>query len=309
MGAIWFFPGTTAALRIGGLILWIGLTLGVFICYPPWLPRLVVIFGGILFIWLLLTRAKPQSDRDWVSDQERIVALNFLDSDNVRISNIRDWHHEKDGAIHWIEETYDLTTVQSADYIIEPFANWRGLAHVFISFGFANGNHLAISVEARRKKGLRYEPLRGLYRNYEVIYVVGLERDLIGLRSNVREHPVYVYPLKTNQEGARSLLTTLLKNAAALESTPAFYDTLTNTCTSNIVIHSNKLLERRISLIDWRMIFPGYSDEVGIETGVFDTDLNISEARERFQINDRSAWHDDAREWSAQIRPPKSPQP
>ena len=58
----------------------------------------------------------------------------------------------------------------------------RGPAHAFVSFGFDDGGYVAISVEARREAGETYSPARGLMKQFEIMYVVGDERDLIGLR-------------------------------------------------------------------------------------------------------------------------------
>lgn len=305
LGALWFFPDAPLPLRVATIFLWISVTLAVFIFLPAWPLRLTCLLSGTLLIWLILVwAATPRDDRRWVPDQERVVEVDFAKDDaTVLIKNIRDWHYHSDtNPVRWLDQNYDLSQIVSADYIIEPFANWRGLAHVFISFGFADGDHVAISVEARRQQGQPYTPLRGIYRNYEVIYVIARERDVIGLRTNIRNHPVYVYPLKATPVALRSLFRTLLEKAAALKSKPAFYDTLTNTCTGNIVVHANDLLNRKISLLDWRMIFPGYSDELGIQMDLFDTPLNLDQAREKFRINERSAWHEDAKIWSAQIR-------
>ena len=76
---------------------------------------------------------------------------------------------------------------------------WMGpaFAHVIMSFDFGDHNYLAISIEARKKKGIRHSNIKGFFKQYELIYIVADERDVIGLRTNYRNNPpehVYRYP-------------------------------------------------------------------------------------------------------------------
>ena len=48
---------------------------------------------------------------------------------------------------------------------------------------------MAVSVEIRKEKGESFSPWRGLLREYELMYVVGDERDVIRLRTNYRRDP------------------------------------------------------------------------------------------------------------------------
>jgi hypothetical protein len=303
LGALLHFPELSKPARVSLTVSWGILSLFALIFVPVWSSKIFFLLAGVFLIWFLLQSLTPQIDRDWAPEQEETAIAIFNDDDTVTIQNIRDWHyHTENSEIHWIEKNYDLTQITSADYIVVPFASWRGLAHVFVTFGFSNGEHLAISVEARRKQGVEYAPLSGIYRNFETIYVIGLERDLLGLRSNFQENPVHVYPLKAEPEPLRKIFISLVKEATALAAQPVFYHTLTNTCTSNLFLHSNAVMNAHISMFDWRLIFPGYSDQAALEKGLIDTTLNIDQARKNFLINDRSQWHDDEVEWSKQIR-------
>ena len=79
------------------------------------------------------------------------------------------------------------------------------IAHVFLSFGFGD-EHLAVSIEARKERTEGYTTLGGFFRQYELVYVVGDERDLVRLRTNYRKDPpedVYLNRLKGTIEQAR----------------------------------------------------------------------------------------------------------
>ena len=86
---------------------------------------------------------------------------------------------------------------------------WMGpaIAHIFLSFAFAGGDHLAVSIETRKEKGEGYSTVNGFFRQYELYYVVADERDVIGLRTNYRQDPpeqVYVFRLQGAQATARA---------------------------------------------------------------------------------------------------------
>ena len=68
---------------------------------------------------------------------------------------------------------------------------WTGpaIAHVFLSFGFAGKDHVAICTEARKELGQSYSSLKGFFRLYGLYYVVADERDVIGVRTNYRRNP------------------------------------------------------------------------------------------------------------------------
>jgi hypothetical protein len=138
-------------------------------------------------------------------------------------------------------------------------------------------------------------------RQYEVMYVVGDERDLIKLRTNYRNDTVYLYPMRTTAERMRELFVSMLRRANKLREEPEFYNTLTNTCTTNLVRHVNALVPGRIPLHP-AVFLPGYSDRLAHRLGLIDTTLPFEEARRRFQINDRARTYADDPQFSLRIR-------
>ena len=70
------------------------------------------------------------------------------------------------------------------------------MAHTLVSFGFDDGQFLCVSVEARRQRWQSYSPLWGLFRSYELMFVLGDERDIVRLRTNIRREQVYMYRLR-----------------------------------------------------------------------------------------------------------------
>jgi hypothetical protein len=142
------------------------------------LRTLTILIVGYL---LLIVIVRPSNNRDWSPDTERTASAVFIDN-SVKIRNVRNAQYRSttDFDVHWEDRTYDLQKLESVWFIVEPFSDWRGPAHTFLSFGFGNSEYIAISVEIRKEKGESFSPVAGLLRQYELIYVVGDERDLIG---------------------------------------------------------------------------------------------------------------------------------
>lgn len=258
--------------------------------------------AGVLLVALLWTRVVPATRRDWTEELARTPRILFAGA-AVEILGVRNatYRSPEDCDVRWEDRRFDLNDLERVDFVVEPFADWRGPAHTFLTFGFAGGEHLAISVETRRERGESYGPVKGLFRRYELIYVAGDERDLIGLRANVRGHPVYLYPVKATRPQVRSLFLSMLRRAERLAEAPEFYNTLTNTCTTNITRHLAELTGEPLPL-DLRVILPGYADGLALELGLIDAEGSLEDLRERFRINARSAFGADSREWSRQIR-------
>lgn len=251
---------------------------------------------------LLVLLLRPSNERDWSSDQERLATAAFS-GEHVRIRNVRNAHYRSttDFEVRWEDRTYDLRRIESVWYVVEPFASWRGPAHTFLSFGFGDGEYVAISVEIRKERGESFSPLRGLLRQYELAYIVGDERDLIGLRANHRKDDVHLYPMRATPDQARALFVSMLERANALAANPEFYNTLTNTCTSNVVDHVNLIAPAPIP-VTYKTVLPAYSDDLAFDLGLIDTDLPRERFRAAFRINDLARVHADSADFSAAIR-------
>jgi len=177
----------------------------------------------------------------------------------------------------------------------------RGPAHTFLSFGFDDGQYLSISVEIRKEIGESFSPWLGLLRQYELTYTVGDERDLIGLRAIHRRDPVYLYPMRASPAHRRALLLDMLERANALAAEPEFYNTLTNTCTSNIVDHIEKIAPGSMPF-SLKTLLPAYADDLAFDLGLIDTTLPREQYREAYRIDDLAIAHGGGEGFSAAIR-------
>jgi hypothetical protein len=256
-----------------------------------------------------LTGRKPTNDGDWIPELKVLAQANF-EEDKVTIHNVRNCEFltYHDCLVDYYDKTYDLSQIQSVDFIVVPFSDNKAIAHTMLSFGFANGDHVGISVEVRLENGESYDAARGLLGEYELVYVIADERELILARTEHRNCDVYLYRTTASPEMARKLFTDMLKRANQLREHPEFYDTLSNNCTTNIVEHINKIAPGRVPY-DYRVILPGYADELGYELGLLDNSVPFAELKKRSRINEIAHVFKDekGREFSAHIRGLKPP--
>ncbi len=262
---------------------------------------LVVILLIIGVSTLLLM--KPSNERDWNNDQ-KILSFAEINGDLVNIHNIRNFTYASTTSYtpSYYDKEFDLNKIKKVWYVVEPFEGIPGSAHTFLSFEFENNNFVAISVEIRKEKGEKYHPIKGLFNQYELMYVIADEKDVVKLRSNYRKDPVYVYPIRTTTDKTRELFLDMVKRTNDLKDNPEFYNTLTNTCTTNIVSHIDKIREDKISPFNFRILLPENSDKLAYELGLIDTNLSFEEARAKFIINERALKYADADDFSVKIR-------
>lgn len=270
----------------------------------PWLRRKRVWLALSLVLTIVAYFSiRPSNDRDWSRDQTQLASVTF-DGDLVHVKNIRNVRYRSttDYDPAWYDKTFDLRKLESLWFMVEPFDEGKGAAHTLVSFGFAGPEYLAVSVEIRKEVGEEFSVVKGLLRQYELMYVVGDERDLIQLRSNYRKDDVYLYPIRAPKERIRAMLVGMLERANQLRESPEFYNTLTSTCTTNIVRHVEEVAPGRVPKLSREVLLPGYSDRLAYDLGLIDTDLPFEQARERFKINGRALRAQGDPDFSVKIR-------
>jgi Domain of unknown function (DUF4105) len=259
-------------------------------------------FGLLLAWWATLA---PSNDREWQPDLAKLAHAT-IDGDRVTVHNIRnvDYRSEFDYTLAWYDKSFDLSKLEGVDLVA---VYWMGpaIAHIFVSFAFAGGDHLAISIEARKEKGEGYSILKGFFRQYELYYVVADERDVIRLRTNYRQDPpedVYVYQIRGSVDNGRRLFTAYINKINDLNRSPEFYNTLTTNCTTNIWVHSK--VDPEHPPFSWKILASGYVPQYLYETGKLDTRLPFAELQRSAYVNLQAKRADGAPDFSQRIRTP-----
>jgi hypothetical protein len=254
----------------------------------------------VLFAWWSMI--EPSNDREW---QPEVAVLPYatFDGNLITVHNIRnfDYQSETDFTVAYDDRTYDLTKLDSVDLIA---AYWIGpmIAHIFLSFGFGD-DHLAISIEARKEATEGYSSIKGFFKQFELIYIVGDERDLIRVRTNYRKDPpeeVYLYQLPGSIENGRRVFIEYMKTINHLREHPKFYNTLTANCTNVIWMHSR--VNPGHLPFSWKILLSGYLPEYIYEQGRMNSDLPFAELQRRSQINAIAIQADQAPDFSQRIR-------
>lgn len=268
-----------------------------------------VAFSITLLIVIFLLRRHfamtPSNDRSWVNDNQRLASVEIT-GDKAHIKNVRDfsWRTTKDYDERWIDMTIDLNKVRKIWFILEYFSPERKeMAHTILSYEFDDGRRLACSIEVRRKEGSRFHPLKGMFRSYELIYVWGTESDIIGVRSRCRRksktHLFEGVVLGPGNE--RRMLESYLRRTNKLAKDPEWYNTITNTCTTNIVNHVNEVYPGRVP---WAIgiLMPGLSPKMLLRNNLVKSSGNIDETMESSLIDSISEKWDGSRDFGDWIR-------
>ena len=257
----------------------------------------LAVFLGVVAWWISIS---PSHDRPW-RPEVAVMPRAFIDGDHVRITGVRnfDYTSRNDFTVRYEEREVQLSHLTGIDFYVSYWS--EGLVgHTFLSFMFDNAPPLSISIETRPEVGEGFNPLASLFKQFELIYVVGNERDLVGVRTNHRGETTYLYRLNTPVENARRLLHIYLQRINELADRPEFYHLLSNSCTINIVRYANA--SGRVGRFDVRHLFNGLVDSYLYHSGRVDTTLPFDELRQRSQINPAARAADGAPDFSQRIR-------
>lgn len=246
---------------------------------------------------------EPSNNRNWNNDQ-KILPYAEINDNLITVHNIRNFTYASTTSYteNYYDATFDINTLTKVWYIIEPFPGVPGSAHTFLSFEFEHNRYLVISVEIRKEQGESFHPLKGIFNQYELTYVIADEQDVIKLRSNYRKDLVYVYPVQGDISAFKQLFVDMLTRANTLKEKPEFYNTLTNNCTTNIVRHVNIVSPKSIPFFTLQSIFPAYSAKLAYELGLIDTSLPFNETQERYLINEKAHLYANEENFSTKIR-------
>lgn len=260
-----------------------------------------------LIVLLLQTMIRPSNDREWSADQEKLPRAEILGS-QVTIENIRDIYYQdlEQYEVRYHEETFDLNEIDSIWYGVQEFSSLQPLAHTFLTFAFRDGKsfqYISVSVEIRREKGEEFSPVTAMFKQFELMYVVAEERDVLGRRSIFRPGDiVYLYPMKADRQQRKELFLDVIERTNELAEHPEFYHTLTSNCTNNLVYHLNRLAPGTVTPRQLGIVFPGYSDRVAFRLGLIDTKQSFAETKRRYRVDQLARELADKKDFSYQLR-------
>jgi hypothetical protein len=274
-------------------------------------PAVLVFAGALALVVGWWSTIRPSNDREW-PPEVAVLPYATVDGNLVTVRNIRnfDYRTETEFTPRYYDRTFDLTRLERVDLVA---VYWMGpaIAHLFLTFGFGD-DYLAISIEARKEKSEGYSALGGFFRQYELVYVVADERDVIRLRTNYRKDPpedVYLFRTRAPIENARRVFLDYVRAINELRDRPTFYNTLTTNCTNVILTHAR--VNPGHVPFSWKILLSGYAPEYIYEAGRFDRALPFEELKRRSHVNAAAQAADQAPDFSRRIRValPSAPSP
>ena len=300
--ALWFQVPGGWVLQSLGVCLWIAFTLLILVAL--WRGRLAVgavsfaVAFGVLLIWWW--QIQPSNNRVWADDVAE-VTTGVVDGDHVTLHNVRnfDWRTKTDYTQRWETRTYDLRRLNSLDMILS-YWSMPAIAHVLISFGFDDGEHVVFSVEIRREKTESFSEIGGFFKEFELSVIACDERDVIRVRTNVRGEDDYLYRIRMPVDDIRSLFLAYVSQANDVARKPRFYNTITANCTT-IIYHMAKRIVGHLPL-DYRLLLSGYLPGYVYKVGGLDERYSLEELRALGRITERARQSDRRPTFSADIR-------
>lgn len=265
-----------------------------------WLFGHVAVFILVLLWWLGIT---PSNQRDWQTDVSQLPYAT-LNGNRLTMHNIRnfDYRSETDYTPAYYDKTFDIDNLNGVDL----FAfYWMGpaIAHTILSFDFADQGSLAVSIETRKQSNEEYSTIKGFFRQYELIYIVADERDVIRLRTNYRHNPPedgYFYKAIGSKVNGQRLFLEYVKKINELHDNPTFYNTLLDNCT--IAIWFRTLVNTEHLPFSWKILLSGYLPEYLYESKRIDHQLPFAALQQQAHINKRAQAADKSADFSKQIR-------
>ncbi len=281
-GAVWFdapFGYTNKVLA--GLLATVGAIALVFVRqFRRKVGAIALLFVGVLAWWLTLS---PTNDSDWQPDVAQ-KAWADIQGDEVTLHNVRncDYRTETDYTPHWDTRTVRISQITGIDLAVDYWGSpW--IAHPIASFQFADAPPLCFSIETRKKLGQTYSTIGGLYRQFELIYIVADERDVIRVRTNYRKEDIYLYRMTISPAHARERFLEYIHSLNALRNKPRWYNAITTNCTTSI--RTQHPPHERMPW-DWRILLNGKGDELLYERHLIVTSgLSFAELKPRSLID------------------------
>ncbi len=251
----------------------------------------------LLFWW---QRIKPSNQRDWIPDVA-MQTQGAVQGNEVTLHNVRNflWRSPDDFDVRWETRHYRLDALESVDLALSYWAH-PAIAHAIVSFGFGHGDFLAFSVEIRRKKADHFSEIGGFFRMYELSVIAADERDILYVRSNIRQEDGYLYRVNMPRAAMMSLFLSYLDEANRLVNTPRFYNTLTANCTTLVF----RMMDRIVPglPLDYRLLASGYLPEYLYKVQALDGAQTIQQYRQRGRYTDRARANPDLSQYSRAIR-------
>jgi hypothetical protein len=253
-----------------------------------------------VFLWWPTVTA--HSERRWQPDMARSPWAE-ISGDLVTLNNFRNGERRtpQDFTPRWETRSFRLSSLRHLDFYM-VYWDSPHICHTMMTFDFGAEGRVCASIEARREwDETPYSPLAGIFRHYELLYVLGDERDLVRRRASLSStEQTYLFRICASPEIVRALFLDYLRSANELHERAQWYHSLTTNCSTLIRKHVNAA--HPATPWDWRILANGHLDEFLYAQGYLDRTLPLAELKARSHINLAARAADRAPDFSDRIR-------
>lgn len=300
--ALWYRLPGGHALKILGVAAWVLFSSATLVAL--WRRRAALGLAGfaaalaVLLIWW--HQLKPSNDYIWTDDVAQMT-MGAVEGNRATLHNVRnfDWRSDSDFTRRWETRRYDIERLNSVDMIM---SYWTGpaIAHMMVSFGFDDGEHVVFSIEIRRRQGEEFSEVGGFFKEFELSIIAADERDVIRVRTNVRGEDDYLYRIKMPVSAMRALFLAYIDQVNSLVRTPRFYNTVTANCTT-LAFHMMKHIVGYLPL-NYSLLLTGYLPQYVYRIGGLTSHYSFEDLRAFGHITERAKAADHSENFSEDIR-------
>lgn len=245
----------------------------------------------VVAIALLVAVRTPSLTRVWDEDVAVLAGVEISSEGPVRLFDVRDWSYTQDSIVskRYFDASYNPKDIVDV-WMYEQQLDDRGwIAHTFLVFEFDEsygpGRFLGLSVETRRELGEEYSIVGGVLRSFEVTHIWATEADLVTRRVQFLDYPLTRYRLEIPDEYRARIFVKLAEETGELASTPRWYNTATNNCTSSLIQYVNESEPDAIPA-HYSYVFTGKVDDYLEKLGYLDPTSALAITRDYLAVND-----------------------
>ncbi len=250
----------------------------------------LLLFSATVTTAYTLSRT-PSLLRAWAEDVRVLAGVELRNDGSVRLENIRDWSYTRDSVVskRYFDATYDPQDIVDV-WMYEQKLGPAGLiSHTFLVFEFdasyGTRRYLGLSVETRREIGEEYSLIGGMLRSFEVTHIWATEADLVTRRVEFLDYPLARYRLVIPEEVRSRVFAKLASETADLATTPRWYNTVTNNCTSSLIRYVNESEPDAIPL-HYSWVLTGTVDDYLGRLGYLDPESFLAITRDYLATNE-----------------------
>ena len=190
----------------------------------------------IILYFISLTPQNSFKNTLWQTSWKKRPFVEWLSENTALIHNVRDFNYRStvDFDERYISVKIETDKVKSVDFAVSHWDGLQKIGHTMLSFGFENGNFLALSMETRLPQHTVQGFIPGLYKQYEILPILATEQDLFKLRTNYRKEELFLYRTNISSHLASKILHSILTQLKKGNENNKFYNSLSHNCTTSL---------------------------------------------------------------------------